>query len=686
VAQDLDTVTISGRVVDQHGAVIPGAVVTVVLPKTGASRTTTTDAEGRYRLPQLDPGIINLHTSSPGFSDDQRQDIAAVAGQHVQFEITLLPQGLIVDSVVVAAADAPPVDTTRTVVGGTITAREVESLPVSTRSPLDLVFTLGGVTEEPLSTRDLAEDRDDNPAATPEEAGTFALSGGPAYSNNLTIDGLDNNDDRAARERFQPSIEAIEEVQVITNQFSAEYGRASGGRINIRTRGGAKEFRGRGFFFFKDESLNANTFRNNQLGLKRLPLQEHNPGFTLSGPLVLPGYTRRDRTFFYTSYELTSVRDHALIDTLVPVRQVTSFHLPGPTTLQGRRLEDASSPALSEEVAPFVSSISTPNRNHTFTTRLDQHFNQAHTGVFLLQLGRQSNQRQFGGGNRLAEALLAKTRGTDSISYSDNYVLSPTVVNQFRVQFSRLTPGVKASGGSNPVVLITINDPLAAGDPARRSGTLVAGSSTAGATDRRESRIQGQDILSYVRGNHSPKFGFDIQRIRSTFIDLSDASGTFSFASAGDFLAAMPNRFRQNFQTESTQQNTYVGFFAHDEWQIRPNLVFSYGVRYENETILRDRNNFAPRLSIAYDPFKSGKTVIRLGAGIFYNRALLRTIDDFTLGTQQLFFDTNSLRNPVTGKPMNNEERRRFIADNLRFPETLTVESGLVKQFGELNT
>jgi hypothetical protein len=132
----------------------------------------------------------------------------------------LKPAGLTAETVVVSPANGPEVDTTRTVVGGTIAAREVEALPVPTRSPLDLIFTLGGVAEEPLSTRDLAEDRTTS-RSTPEEAGSFSLSGGPAYSNNITIDGLDNNDDRAARERFTPSPDAVEEVQMIRNQFAA---------------------------------------------------------------------------------------------------------------------------------------------------------------------------------------------------------------------------------------------------------------------------------------------------------------------------------------------------------------------------------------------------------------------------------------------------------------------------------
>ncbi len=257
-AQDLDNVTITGRVSDQNGAIIPRATIEVVLVKTGATRTTVTDDEGRYHIIQLEAGTYIVRATSTGFAPLEKTELSFIAGKNVQFDFTLLPQGVIADPVVVTATDTPAVDTTRTVVGGTVTTHEVESLPVATRSPLDLIFTLPGVSEEALSTRDLAEDRNTSVANTPEEAGTFSLSGGPAYSNNITIDGLDNNDDRAARERFQPSIEAVEEVQIITNQFSAEYGRASGGRINIRTRGGSNKYYGRAFYFFRNDFFNAN--------------------------------------------------------------------------------------------------------------------------------------------------------------------------------------------------------------------------------------------------------------------------------------------------------------------------------------------------------------------------------------------------------------------------------------------
>jgi len=670
-AQDLDSVTIAGRVMDQNGAVIPGASVTTTLLKTKTARTVTANEEGRYKIIQLEPGIYAVKASFTNFATEEKTELTTVAGQNVQLDFTLKPAGVTAETVVVSPANAPEVDTTRTVVGGTIATREVEALPVPSRSPLDLIFALGGVAEEPLSTRDLAEDRTSS-RSTPEEAGNFSLSGGPAYSNNITIDGLDNNDDRAARERFTPSPEAVEEVQMIRNQFAAEYGRASGGRVNLRTRGGANKFHGRFYDFYRNDIFNANTVNNKRLGLPRPPFEEHDPGFTFSGPIKLPFYNGVDRTHFFAAYEFDTILDSTTIDTLVPIDQNPLFRLPAPTNPSARRAENAPAPALiaTNGIAPFVEGLSTPQRNQIFTTRVDHKFTDMHNGQINYQLGRFTNLRQFGGGSRLAEALQAKTRNTDALAYLDNYVFSAKAVAQTRFQWSRLTPAIAAQGSGNPVVLIDIND-----SQTLITGTLIAGSSTTGATDRSETRWQAQEIFAYVSGAHSLKFGGDVQRIKSTFIDLSDASGTFNFNSFGDFLANAPSRFRQNFLTSSTQRNVYTGIFAQDEWRVWPNLMISYGLRWENESIRPDHNNFGPRFALAYDPFKSGKTVIRAGAGIFYNRALLRTIDDFTLGAQQLFLDTNDIPSA----------QRAAALSQIHFPQSLTSDSSLVRQFGTLN-
>jgi len=180
-AQDLDDVTISGRIVDSNNAPIVGATVTATLVTTNAERTVTTDEEGRYRFVELQPGLYKISASQTGFGTKEKIDLETIAGQNVQLDFTLAPAGVVAESTVTIEADSSTVDTTRTVVGGTVTQREIEELPNNSRDALDLVFTLGGVSEEPLSTRDLAQDRgsgrnDSAPGNTPEEAGIFALT------------------------------------------------------------------------------------------------------------------------------------------------------------------------------------------------------------------------------------------------------------------------------------------------------------------------------------------------------------------------------------------------------------------------------------------------------------------------------------------------------------------------------
>jgi len=145
-AQDLDTVTIAGRIMDQTGAVIPGAEIQAKLTKTGLTRKTISDAEGRYRLIQLEPGTYTIHVSIPGFAPQEMTGVATVSGQSLQVDTTLFPSDLVVEPVVITDADAPIIDTKRTIVGATLTARDTELLPINTRSVLDLLFTLPGVT------------------------------------------------------------------------------------------------------------------------------------------------------------------------------------------------------------------------------------------------------------------------------------------------------------------------------------------------------------------------------------------------------------------------------------------------------------------------------------------------------------------------------------------------------------
>jgi hypothetical protein len=662
-AQDLDDVTISGRVTDTNGAAIVGATVTATQIEKNLERTFVTNEEGRYRIVELQPGTYKVRATASGFGAKEQIDLITIAGQNLQLDFTLAPAGVQAEqTVTIGGDDAPAVDTTRTVVGGTVTEREIEELPNATRDPLDLVFTLGGVTEEPLSTRDLSGDRGTRGSFaqgnTPEEAGTFALSGGAAYSNNITIDGLDNNDDRSAGFRFQPSIESISEVQVITNQFSAEYGRASGGRVNIRTRAGGNRFRGRAFYFFRDARLNANTWNNNRRGIERPPFTNHNPGFTLSGPIV------KNKLFFFSAYEYDNIYEDTIIDVYVPVTNNSRLALPAPNT--GATPLPSNTGTNSILVAPYIEAVDTPSKKHIFSTRVDWNLNDANNFTFGYQMGRSNDLRQFSGTNRLADALIGRVRNSDAFNATHNLVLSANAVNQFRFQYSRLRPSsAPVSGEDAPVIIVGGFTPP--GEPF--SASQIFSASTSGSSDRKEDRFQFQNTLTRIIGTHSLKFGGDYQKVNTEYIDRFDATGTYRFSNFFFFNQNSVTSFQQNFNTQSEIENNYLGVFFQDEWRLRPNLTFSYGLRYERESVIDDDNNFGPRASVAWNPFKGDKTVIRVGAGIFYNRVLLRTVDDFTSGANELRFDTR-VRFPAD---VEFARIRTFLSE--RFPQALTLDT-----------
>lgn len=656
-AQDLDDVTITGKITDANGQAVAGATLTATRTETAETRTVTTNEDGVYKFVKLKPGTYQVKVTSGGFGAKETTPFPTISAQTVTQDFKLSPADVKAEATVTVGIDdeIPTVDTTRTIVGGTITAKQIEELPNLTRNPLDLVLTLGGTSEEQLSTSRLAEDRLANPRTAPLEQGNFSISGGTAYSNNITIDGLDNNDDRSSRDRFQPSLEAIAEVQVIANQFSAEYGRASGGRINLRTRSGGNKFRGRAFGFFRDESLNANSWYNNSRGISRPPLQEINPGFTLSGPVALPFYDGHRKTFFAVAYEYDHFADTTLIDAYIPVVQNSRYPLPAPTgSTQFCDATGSAPPPCATGVGPvsaYNKVYDTPNVSHTFTARVDTNLFKNNTLTVGLQLGRRNNKRTTGASvTKLENAFQSKLINTEAYNVTDNHVFGAHTVNQFRAQWSRYKPSYEAPDPLDPVVIVSYRDPVA---NAVRS--LVMGNSTvstnANFSDKRtEDRWQFQDTVDHLQGRHSFKFGFDVNDVVSKTFGLEDATGTFNFGSVFAFSANTINRYRQIFGTGQDVTNRYYGIFFNDQMRMGSNVTFSYGLRYERETAVSDHNNFGPRVAVAWDPFSSGKGVIRFGAGIFYNRVLLRTVGDSiqNTGGDLVSFDTSTIGTAAT--------------------------------------
>lgn len=667
LSQSLDLVTIRGKVTDSNGAVLPGATITATFIATGNSRSVATNAEGEYKIIDLQPGAYSVTAEMKGFEKVTFTEVYTISGQNVRLDFTLNPAAVTAEQTIKIESggeEALGIDTTRTVVGGTLIEREVEELPNNSRNPLDLVLILGGVTEEPLSTRDLSQDRGLRgiapPGTTPEEAGIFALSGGAAYSNNITIDGFDNNDDRAATFRFQPSIESVAEVQVITNQFSAEYGRASGGRVNIRTRAGGNRYRGRIFYFFRDDNLNANTWNNNRRGIERPKFTDHNPGLTLGGPII------KRKLFFFTSYEYQNIQEDTIIDAWVPLNNQNSrFRLPAPTNPE--RAVTVTAAGQSVQVAPYIAPFDTPLKKNIFSARTDWNLNDSNNFTFSYQLGRLNDLRQFSGTNRIADSLVGRIRNTQAFNFTHNYIASSKITNQFRFQYSTLKPkSAQNAGELAPAVLVTFTP------PGESSQTQVFGS-TSNSNDRKENRWQFQNTLSYVAGKHLIRIGADIHRVKTLFIDRFDATGTYSFSNFVFFNINSVSRYVHNYNTSSEIKNNYYGIFVQDDWRVRPNITIGLGLRYERETVLDDKNNFGPRFAIAWNPFpKESRTVIRFGAGIFYNRVLLRTVDDFTSGKNRLRLDTNSLNVP-SGVTVDLNVVRSFLSS--QFPNPLTLDT-----------
>lgn len=678
-ADDLDHVRFEGIVVDLNGHRIPNARVIVRSAANGGEREMMTDGEGGYRFTVLAPGIYQLRVEAAGFRTIRLESLHAAAGASIRRDFRLDPASVEAQITIDAAGDQRLVDGSRTVVGATVAKGEVDRIPTETRNPFDLIFTLAGASAPALSERDLAEgDRRDGYRRAPEETGIFALNGGTPFSNNLTIEGLDNNDDRAARERFIPSTQAVEEVQVIANQFSAEYGRASGGRVNLRLRGGANRFHGHGVYYFRDESLNANGFRRNADAARsrRLPFQNHNPALSAGGPLV------PNRVFWFAAVERDYIYDRAEIEALLPFESNPAFPLPAPNgaNLGFSARDKTGKPVIVNDgiaVGLFDRQVTTPRAADTFQSRIDLRLGERHDGFALVTWARNRDERGFPGGRRLLETLRRTGRDSESIAFADNFILTPRTVNSLRFQVSRLSPADAPLGESpaaQPVVLIDIDDPRdvigdSAANPFTRRGQLVAGASTIGGTDRREERAQAQEVLHLLRGSHTVRIGGDLQMLRSRFVDLTDATGTFTFATAADFLKNRPARYEHRFFTDSALRNAYFGVFAQDDWKPRRNLTLSAGLRWDNETILRDRNNLGPRASAAWDPRGSTKTVVRAGAGIFYNRALLRTLDDYTLTSQTVRVDTNTAA--AAG-----------LLSALSFPQALRAGDPRIGQFG----
>ena len=292
----LKSSTITGTVTDSTGAVIPGATITVVNQETNVAMTTTSDTSGGFTVPYLAPGTytVNVEKNNAGFSKASRTGLNLSTAQTVKIEIVMQVGGA-TDTVTVTA-DAAALQTTSAIVQGSVNERVVQTLPNITHNPFAYAALQAGITprgafNNTQSTTSFGIGIDGR-----RQASAIGINGGSAFSNDIVLDGVSVQGSAWNEVAVLPNQDALQEVKTITNNYTAEYGRAQGVVI-FTTKGGSNDFHGTGFWRIRNEALNANSFSNNANGITRGPFKSHTYGGTLGGRII------RDKAFFFASYE-----------------------------------------------------------------------------------------------------------------------------------------------------------------------------------------------------------------------------------------------------------------------------------------------------------------------------------------------------------------------------------------------
>src|SRR5216683_746447 len=277
--------TVEGTVRDSSGAAIPGSKITVRNALTSQSRTGATDEQGFFRAQQLAVGTYEIQAEQTGFAPYQRTGVVLSLGQTLHLDIVLSPASA--SESVTVSAQPSAIDASQTSVISSVDRERIEELPVRTRNSLDFVLLAPGVSGSPAASA--------VSGSTPLTGSGFTLGGLRSRSNNVSIDGLDNNDEYTGASRTELSPEIVQEFQVVNNGLSAESGGASGGSINVVTRSGTNKIHGDAFLFAQDGTLNARDPFETESG--KPSFRRFRAGFALGGPII------KDKTFYYAALE-----------------------------------------------------------------------------------------------------------------------------------------------------------------------------------------------------------------------------------------------------------------------------------------------------------------------------------------------------------------------------------------------
>ncbi|HEY9125637.1 MAG TPA: carboxypeptidase regulatory-like domain-containing protein [Acidobacteriaceae bacterium] len=588
--ETLTTASISGRVLDASGAVLPGASVSAWQTATNQKYITHSDGQGRFRFPFLPVGPYEIAAHSAGFQDSV-QKVQLTVGSAFDLKLQLSVSQATVSVRVISAS--PLIETNRSQIGETIDQSEIVNLPFESRNFLDLALLAPGVSPtNTASTQTLAE--------TAEVVGQgYSINSQRNFSNSFIVDGISANDDAAGVAGNVFSMDAIGEFQVVTSGGQAEFGRAMGGYFNLVTRSGTNQLHGTAYGFLRNQRLNA----DNPLSGSKLPLTQGQYGASLGGPI------RHDRSFAFANFEEERLNTDG-INTITPANAAA---------INTRLLATGYSAPL----LPVGSGPTTlyPTTLHTDTAfgRVDHRFSEKDHFFARYSFYKLSSLNARGTGG-----LNAVSNGTSvfdtnhAIAVSNIATLSPRTFNETRGQFVYDSLSAPPNDQIGPAVTI--------------SGVAIFGRSTSSPTARLNHLYEAVDNLVMERGAHTFKAGADFLFNDDTITYPQSLHGSYSFSSLANFLAGAYNSqgFTQNFGTPTVQQNNpNIGFYTQDEWKAAPSLTLNAGLRYDLEflhTINTAFGNVSPRIGFAWSPYASRRTVIRGSYGLYYDRIPLRPL------------------------------------------------------------
>ena len=630
------TATVQGTVTDSKGAVLPNATVVVRHRSTSAERTTQTDSNGNYQVAALPVGVYSIEVRVQGFktglADQVTLEVAKTVVQNFQMDVGAISEQVLVSS------DVPVIETSTTSVGTVINQRTVQEIPLNGRHFVDLGLLIPGSVTPPQNGFLTAPLRGQ---------GSFAINtaGNREDTVNFMINGINLNDMVQNQITFQPSINTVQEFKADNSTFSAEYGRNSGAIVNIATRSGSNEYHGELFEFLRNDFFDARNFFERTTN--PAPFKRNQFGFNLGGPINLPhfgeggpgfGYKGKNRTFFFFSYEGLRQRQGLTISGVTVPTAAQRAAVTDPVIKQLLPLI----PLPNVGTNGFSGSATAPVNIDQWTLDLnhDLGVNDRLHGYYAIQ--RDERGEPTLQGNSIPGFGDTRQSRRQIFTLNETHTFGSAVVNEARFGFNRIHISFTPNAQLNPLdfgIKNGVTEPIGLPQMAVTGTGLNFGGPAGFPQGRSDTTYVVSDTLSYLRGNHSFRFGGEWRRFYNN--NTTKDTGNFAFANMAAFLSGTANTFAVTLgDVSSAIAQGALGVFVQDNWKVRPNLTFELGFRYdwlmspterfdkfvdyvpEINSLVRVNNgvapvyhtnarNFQPRLGFAWDPFKDGKTSIR---------------------------------------------------------------------------